>query len=140
MTRTVADSALMLTVMNEPDARDWYAVPGDGADLRRACTASVKGWRIAYSPLLGNRSVHPEVAALVKAAPEALVDLGAIDEEIESPLAASHETFRKHWFTGAAKVFTTLGADPQGLIDPGMRRKLRQPSGRAEMCRDCAFL
>src|SRR3546814_18365729 len=75
MTRTVADSALMLTVMNEPDARDWYAVPGDGADLRRACTASVKGWRIAYSPLLGNRSVHPEVAALVKAAAEALVDL-----------------------------------------------------------------
>src|SRR3546814_12208502 len=55
MTRTVADSALMLTVMNEPDARDWYAVPGDGADLRRACTASVKGWRIAYSPLPGNQ-------------------------------------------------------------------------------------
>src|SRR3546814_7263636 len=81
MTRTVADSALMLTVMNEPDARDWYAVPGDGADLRRACTASVKGWRIAYSPLLGNRSVHPEVAALVTAAAEALVDLGAIVEE-----------------------------------------------------------
>src|SRR3546814_10553661 len=106
----------MLTGMNEPEARYWYAGPGAGADLRRDCTASVKGWRIAYSPLLGNRSVHPEVAALVKAAAEALVDLGAIVEEIESPLADSHETFRKHWFTGAANVFTTVGADQQGLI------------------------
>src|SRR3546814_11631419 len=69
MTRTVADSALMLTVMNEPDARDWYAVPGDGADLRRACTASGEGWRLAYRPLPGNPHVHPDAPPLGQAAP-----------------------------------------------------------------------
>src|SRR3546814_16549771 len=102
MTRTVADSALMLTVMNEPDARAWYAVPGDGADLRRACTASVKGLRSAYSPLLGNRSVYPEVAALVNAPAAAPVDLGAHVEESASPLADSPETLRTHLYTGAS--------------------------------------
>src|SRR3546814_5638171 len=60
MTRTVADSALMLTVINGPDARDWDDVPGDGADLRRACTASVKGRRLAYSHRPGNPTVQPE--------------------------------------------------------------------------------
>lgn len=31
MTRTVEDSALMLNVIAEPDARDWHALPYDGA-------------------------------------------------------------------------------------------------------------
>ncbi|MDH3596510.1 MAG: amidase family protein, partial [Rhodospirillales bacterium] len=30
MTRSVADAALMLTVLAEPDPRDWYALPVDG--------------------------------------------------------------------------------------------------------------
>ncbi len=122
MTRTVADSALMMTVMQEPDARDWYAAPADTSDLRRAAAASVKGWRIAFSPLLGNKTVDPEVAALVKAAAEAFVALGAIVEEIDSPLADSHETFRKHWYTGAANLFTGFSAEQKALIDPGLQQ------------------
>ncbi|MEQ9135806.1 MAG: amidase [Thalassobaculum sp.] len=122
LTRTVADSALMLTVMGEPDARDWYAVPADGADMRRATAASVKGWRIAYCPTLGNAWVDPEVAALVKAAVEAFVELGAVVEQVDSPLADSHETFRKHWFAGAANLFTGFSESQKVLIDPGLQQ------------------
>lgn len=122
LTRTVADSALMLAVMGEPDARDWYAVPADGADLRRACAASVKGWRIAYCPTLGNKSVDPEVADLVRAAAEAFSALGAVVEELDSPLDDSHETFRKHWYTGAANLFTGFSAEQKALIDPGLQQ------------------
>ncbi|GHD58640.1 amidase [Thalassobaculum fulvum] len=122
MTRTVADSALMMTVMQQPDARDWYAAPADTSDLRRAAAASVKGWRIAFCPTLGNSWVDPEVAALVKAAAEAFVALGAIVEEIDSPLADSHETFRKHWYTGAANLFTGFSAEQKALIDPGLQQ------------------
>src|SRR3546814_15297573 len=64
-----------------------------------------------------------------KDAGEALVEIGAIFEEIESQLADSHETFRKHWFTGAANVFTTVGADQQGLIDPCLRRIAAEGAG-----------
>ncbi|EDP63097.1 hypothetical protein BAL199_30007 [alpha proteobacterium BAL199] len=122
LTRTVADSALMLAVMGEPDARDWYALPDDGSDPRRAVTASVKGWRIAYCPVLGNADVHPEIAAMVKAAAQAFVELGATVEEIEAPIADSHETFRKHWFTGAANLFTAFNAEQKKLIDPGLQQ------------------
>jgi len=122
MTRTVADSALMMTVMQQPDARDWYAAPADTSDLRRAAAASVKGWRIAFCPTLGNSWVDPEVAALVKAAAEAFVALGASVEEIASPIADSHETFRKHWYTGAANLFTGFSAEQKALIDPGLQQ------------------
>lgn len=121
LTRTVADSALMLAVMGEPDARDWYALPTDGSDPRRAVSASVKGWRIAYCSALGNAKVHPEIAALVKAAVGAFVELGAVVEEVEPPIADSHETFRKHWFTGAANLFTAFTAEQKALIDPGLQ-------------------
>jgi aspartyl-tRNA(Asn)/glutamyl-tRNA(Gln) amidotransferase subunit A len=121
MTRTVADSALMLTVMSLPDARDWYAMPADGADFRRACAGSVRGWRIAYCPVLGNAAVHPEIAALVKSAAEAFAELGAIVEEVDAPLTDSHETFRKHWFAGAANLFSAFSDEQKALIDPGLR-------------------
>ncbi|MEQ8393766.1 amidase [Thalassobaculum sp.] len=122
LTRTVADSALMLAVMGEPDARDWYALPDDGSDPRRAVTASVKGWRIAYCPVLGNADVHPEIAAMVKTAAQAFVELGATVEEVDPPIPDSHETFRKHWFTGAANLFTAFTAEQKALIDPGLQQ------------------
>ena len=34
MTRAVTDSALMLSVISEPDYRDWYALPADAQDYR----------------------------------------------------------------------------------------------------------
>ena len=36
MTRSVADAALMLTVISAPDVRDWHSLPPDGADYRRS--------------------------------------------------------------------------------------------------------
>src|SRR5690606_38560308 len=53
MTRTVADSALMLTVMAEPDERDPYALPWNGEDYTEGLDDGVKGLRIAFSPDLG---------------------------------------------------------------------------------------
>ncbi|WP_028794316.1 amidase [Thalassobaculum salexigens] len=120
MTRTVADSALMLTVMGEPDARDWYAVPYEGADYRNALRPSVAGWRIAYSPDLGGATVQPEVAALVAKAVEVFRELGATVEEVESPLPNSHEVFAAHWFTGAANLFSAFSEEQKALIDPGL--------------------
>ncbi len=120
MTRTVADSALMLTVMSEPDARDWYALPYDAADYRNALRPSVAGWRIAYSPDLGHATVQPEVAALVEAAVAVFRELGAIVEVVDSPIADSHDTFTAHWFTGAANLFTGFSEEQKAVIDPGL--------------------
>lgn len=54
MARTVADAALMLSVMAGPDPRSPLSYAVDARALLRATRApSVKGWRIAWTPDLG---------------------------------------------------------------------------------------
>src|SRR3954471_17333078 len=66
MTRTVSDAALMLTVISEPDGRDWHALPADRRDYRIGLEAGIAGLRLAYSRRLGYVDfVDPEVATLV---------------------------------------------------------------------------
>ena len=46
ITRTVADAALMQTVIARADARDWYQTTMPGIDVRANLNGGVKGWRI----------------------------------------------------------------------------------------------
>src|SRR5499426_3636794 len=64
MTRTVADGALMLTVLSQPDDRDWYALPAEGANYLGKLDGGVKGLRIAYAPTIAGAKVDAEVATL----------------------------------------------------------------------------
>src|SRR6202453_2884735 len=43
MSRTVHDSALLLNVISRPDARDWHALPCDGADYAQRLGEGIKG-------------------------------------------------------------------------------------------------
>ena len=49
MSRTVADSALMLNVIAGPDPRDRYSIPAADYDYVEATKGDIKGLRIAYS-------------------------------------------------------------------------------------------
>ena len=66
LTRTVADTALAMTVIAAPDARDVYGWISPAPDYRAGLDDGVRGLRIAYSPTLGGiaKRVHPEVARL----------------------------------------------------------------------------
>ncbi len=120
MTRTVTDAALMLTVLCGPDARDWYALPPDGRDYRVGLDLGLKGRRIAWSPNLGGAVVEPEVAAICADAVKLLAELGAHVEEIDPGLAASRETFVRHWYPGAANAIRAIGAADRKPMDPGL--------------------
>lgn len=126
MTRSVADSALMLSVMSRPDVRDWYALPYDGTDWRSAIGGSVAGWRIAYSPDFGFAKVDPEVAAMARRAAESFAALGARVEEVELDLSAAPEIFRAHWYTGAANVYRALSDAQRATLDPGFVEVCRE--------------
>jgi aspartyl-tRNA(Asn)/glutamyl-tRNA(Gln) amidotransferase subunit A len=119
MTRSVRDAALMLDVLKRPDARDWTALPPDASDSTAALDDGVRGLRIAYSPTLGYaKHVHPEVAAAVEAAVQALAEQGAhveaVDPGFEDPLEISTGL----WFAGAWTVWNTLSPAQQALTDP----------------------
>ena len=77
-TMSVPDAALMMNVLKRPDARDWTSLPPDDRDYLDGLDGGVAGLRIAYSPTLGYADVHPEVAAAVAAAVEALAAMGRI--------------------------------------------------------------
>ena len=87
MTRTVADAALMLTVISRPDLRDWHALPPDG---RRLSGRPGGGRRRAADRGQRRRSatleVDPEVRATFEAALGVLADLGARVERVDPPV------------------------------------------------------
>lgn len=75
MARTVADTALMLSVMAGPDDRSPLSYDVDTREFARAVRApSVKGWRIAWTPDLG--------------------DLMAIDDEVRAVFERAVRVFR----------------------------------------------
>jgi aspartyl-tRNA(Asn)/glutamyl-tRNA(Gln) amidotransferase subunit A len=126
MTRTVADAALMLNVLAQPDARDWTALPYDARDYLDGLEDGVKGLRIAYSPDLGYAKVDKEIAALVKQAVKVFEDLGAQVEEVDPGFDDQLEVFTLHWFPGAAYVIRSIPAAKRKLVDKGLLEVARQ--------------
>lgn len=120
MTRTVADSELMMEVITGPDARDGYAGPAypQGPAPRLDTLA---GWRIAYSRDLGYVRVVTDIAAVVDAAVGHLRDLGAEVVEVDPGFADPIAAFETLWFAGAARILDDLTPDQQECLDPGFR-------------------
>jgi aspartyl-tRNA(Asn)/glutamyl-tRNA(Gln) amidotransferase subunit A len=122
MTRTVADAALMLSVIARPDPRDCYAIPHDGQDYLNGIENGVQGCRIAFSPSLGGHSVEPEVAKLVGEAAAAFCELGAHVEEAEPEIGGNCESvFVDHWFPGAANALRAYAPEQLALMEPGLQ-------------------
>ncbi len=71
MTRTVADSALMMSVMSGPHPLDHTTMEAGPADYLGRLDDGVRGKRAAFSMDLGHARVDPDVAALVRAGAEA---------------------------------------------------------------------
>jgi len=126
MSRTVEDSALMLTVIARPDDRDWYLGLPQERDWTAGLNAGIRGLRIAYSPTLGYAEVDPEVAAAVAGAVDVLADLGAVVETVDPGFADPLETINTLWFAGAAKVMDLLTPAQRAVVDPGFREIARR--------------
>jgi aspartyl-tRNA(Asn)/glutamyl-tRNA(Gln) amidotransferase subunit A len=116
--RDVADAALLLTVLSQPDARDWHALPYEPRDYRASLNAGVRDLRIAFSPDLGYARVDSEVKAIVENAVKTFLDLGAKVEEKHPGFDNPEPIFRTHWFSGAAALMRAIKQkDP---VDPGL--------------------
>jgi aspartyl-tRNA(Asn)/glutamyl-tRNA(Gln) amidotransferase subunit A len=111
MSRTVADSALMLSVIAGPDPRDRYSIPTADFDyLEAAQPSSLKGLRIAYSEDWGYAAVDPEVRRVVSEAVAVF----------EKELGCHVERANPGWRSDAGATFWTLVAADTDLT--GMRK------------------
>jgi aspartyl-tRNA(Asn)/glutamyl-tRNA(Gln) amidotransferase subunit A len=124
MTRTVTDAAIMLSVISEPDPRDWYALPpqgaGTAADYTIGLDDGIEGLRIGFSPSLGGHPMDPEIAALVAKAAGRFEEFGATVEEADPGLGDCAAAFRTHWYAGLATVLATFTEAQKALMDPGL--------------------
>lgn len=126
MTRSVADAALLMNVIAQPDARDWHSLPYDAADYLRKLDRGVKGLRIAYSPRLGYVDVDPEIARLVHKAVKRLAELGAEVEEIDPGFDDPAACFRMLWWAGARSLLGKLPPEKMALLDPALADVVNQ--------------
>ena len=120
MARTVADAALLLTVLSGADHRDPYALPPEDKDYAAGLEEGVRGWRIAYSPTLGYAKVDPEIAAASAEAARQFEALGAIVEQVDAIFDSPRDALFKLWAAGAAKLLAGFPADRREVIDPGL--------------------
>ncbi len=126
MTRSVEDACLMMNVISQPDARDWYALPYDGVDYTEKLAKKLKGLRVAFSPTLGYVKVNPEIAALVRNAVNVLEELGAKVEEVDPGFEDPAACFRVLWWSGVRALLGSLPAAKKKLLDPALRDVLEQ--------------
>ena len=121
LARTVADAALMLSVIAAPDSRDVYAWINPAPDYRTGLEAGLAGVRIAYAPRLGAGDVDPEVATAVAGAAKLFETLGARVEpatpEIGEDAIAAWNTM---WWAGMALQLAPFQDRAQHEADPGL--------------------
>ncbi len=116
--RTVADAALMLSVISRPDERDWRAAPPGTVDFLDAPDGGLAGLRVAYSRDLGYAEVDPEIADLADSAAARLETLGAVVEPVDPPFSDPLETMIALWSTALALAVAPLSADQRALVEP----------------------
>jgi aspartyl-tRNA(Asn)/glutamyl-tRNA(Gln) amidotransferase subunit A len=124
ITRTVADAALMLSVLAGPDVRDPLCLSDVPEDYPRAVVQpSVRGLRVAYSRNLGLVAVDPEVVARTDAAAAVFAsELGAAVDEATPDLPDPEEAMMVMWSVteGVAAVDEVLPRVKRDDVDPSL--------------------
>ncbi len=96
ITRTVADAALNMSVLQGYDSRDPFALEGK-VDFLGALKASIKGKKIAYTRDYGIFPVDPRITAVTDKAVQAFAEAGAIVEEVKIDIPHSHTELSEMW-------------------------------------------
>lgn len=123
LTRTVADAALMLSVIGGPDARDMTAWNTPVPDFRVGLNDGVRGLRIAWSPRLGYvKKLHPDVEAATAKAAQTFADLGAIVEEADPAFAEPYEMIMTIWGGVSSTILGAIPEKDRAKVDPGFAK------------------
>jgi amidase len=95
MARSVADAALLLSVLAGPDPRVPISLTEPGASFARPLARDLTGARVAWSPDLGGAvPVEPEVRAVVEASAKVFAELGCVVEQDCPDFSGAEEVFR----------------------------------------------
>jgi aspartyl-tRNA(Asn)/glutamyl-tRNA(Gln) amidotransferase subunit A len=123
LTRTVADAALMLSVIGQPDGRDTTAWNTPAPDFRIGLEDGVRDLRIAWSPRLGYvKELDADVEASAHAAAQVFADLGARVEAVDPGFAEPIDMERRIWYGVASTLVDAVPPAGRERMDPGLLR------------------
>ena len=122
LSRDVADSALLLNILTQPDARDSFAIPDRGIDYLEGLDDGVAGLRIAWSPDLGFPVADPAVVAGMQPAIDALIKAGADVKEVDLDLSGTQPTLEVIWAASHAALVRDFDGEKLATLDPGLLR------------------
>jgi aspartyl-tRNA(Asn)/glutamyl-tRNA(Gln) amidotransferase subunit A len=121
ITRTVADAALMLSVIARPDARDMTAWNTPAPDFSAGLDAGVRGLRVAFSARFGQDfALDPEIDAAARKAAGVLQAQGAIVEDADPPLTRTRELIQAMWWPVMTMLADSLPPERRAQMDPGL--------------------
>jgi aspartyl-tRNA(Asn)/glutamyl-tRNA(Gln) amidotransferase subunit A len=121
ITRKVADAALMLSTIAQPDARDMTAWNTPAPDFTAGLETSVRGLRVALSMRLGHvEKLNPDIEAAVRKVARILEEQGAIVEEADPPLARALDMIRVLWWPVMTGLADALPPQQRAEMDPGL--------------------
>ena len=106
MSRTVADTALLLQALAGPDPRDPTSMRETPPDFSDGLDRGVAGLRLAWSPDLGYAGVDPEVVRVTESASRVFEELGAV---VEAPNLVIDDPFQAFWDVFATASYTSYG-------------------------------
>jgi amidase len=118
LARTVADVALLMSVMTGPDARDPSLLPADPAVFRGTMTRDFRGMRVAWCPDLGGLPLETSVRMVLEAQRKTFEDLGCIVEEAAPDLADADSVFLTIRAFRSAATYGPLLAQYRDLLKP----------------------
>ena len=108
MGRTVADAALLLSVMAGPDPRCPISITEPGSRFAGNLERNFKGVRVAWFKDLGGIPFESRVRTAVNAQRRTFEDLGCIVEEAEPDLAGAEEAYDTLRAWGYASAYAAL--------------------------------
>ena len=129
LSRTVTDAARMLTVISQPDGRDWDALPYKDTRYHEQLNADPKTWRIAWSPTLCDAKVDPEVAALTAAAAKTFERLGAKVELVGTVFPEQRELLFKLMRGLTDFAFRTFTPEQLAVMDRDLVQRIETSRG-----------
>ncbi|MFN3231780.1 MAG: amidase [Alphaproteobacteria bacterium] len=124
LTRTVADGALMYSVMAQPHPRDPMALPA--ADMNFDLGAGVKGLKIAFWDGSRLTDIDPEIAESVAAAAKVFEELGAEVIEADPGFENQLQTFLDFWQPVTAFYLENASEEALAASEPMLVRSAQK--------------
>lgn len=121
MARTVADVALMLSVLADAAPGDPFAIPASPTEFSPLAPVDCKGLRIAVSPTLGGLPYEPAVQAALREAVRHCEALGCTMDEAEPDFSGADHAFEVMRALAFATNYGTVRAERGDVMKDTVR-------------------